>query len=49
MTELVDSVTEEDIARIGRFVCSAPPSVAAHGEDLSKVPAYETVRGWRFK
>ena len=49
MTELVDAVTEEDIARIGRFMCSAPPSIASHGEDLSKVPSVETVRGWRLK
>ena len=32
MTAAVDAVTEEDILRIGQYMCAAPPSMAAHGE-----------------
>ena len=49
MTQMVDAVTEEDILRIGRYMCAAPPSMAAHGEDLSRVPPYEQVRSWRLR
>jgi len=49
MTSLVDTVTEEDILRIGQFMAASPPSIAAHGEDLSKVPRWATVRDWRLK
>ena len=49
MTSLVDAVTEEDILRIGQFMAASPPSIAAHGEDLSKVPRWATIRDWRLK
>ena len=49
MTAAVDAVTEEDILRIGQYMCAAPPSMAAHGEDLSRVPPYEQVRSWRLR
>ena len=49
MTDLVDAVTEEDILRIGATMLSRPPSIAAHGEDLSKVPAFDTIKQWRLK
>ena len=49
MTAAVDAVTEEDILRIGRYMCAAPPSIAAHGEDLSRVPPYDQVRSWRLR
>ena len=49
MTQMVDAVTEEDILRIGRYMCAAPPSMAAHGEDLSRVPPYDQVRSWRLR
>ena len=49
MTAAVDAVSEEDILRIGSYMCAAPPSVAAHGEDLSKVPPFEQVASWRLR
>ena len=49
MTDLVDAVTEDDIMRIGKTMLSKPPSIAAHGEDLSKVPTFDTIRQWRLK
>lgn len=49
MTALVDAVTADDILRVGRFMCASPPSIAAHGEDLSKVPTFDTIKQWRLK
>ena len=39
----IDAVTAEDILRIGRRMLSKPPSIAAHGRDLSRVPPYSAV------
>ena len=43
------TLSEEDILRIGATMLSRPPSIAAHGEDLSKVPAFDTIKQWRLK
>ena len=46
MSRKIDAVTKEDLLQLVRRAICKPPSLAAVGDDVSYVPAYEGIRQW---
>ncbi|KAJ8605896.1 hypothetical protein CTAYLR_004180 [Chrysophaeum taylorii] len=41
MAAAIDNVTQDDILRLAKRMCSKPPAVAAIGPDLSRLPSHD--------
>jgi len=46
MSQKIDGVTKEDLMNLVKRAVRHPPTVAASGDNVDSVPAYDEIKGW---